>query len=206
MMNAPWTIEELVERANRVLEQDPTLPPNRRVSERLSPRIVRLYTTLGLLSRPVLRGRTGFYGPEHLMQLIAVKRLQSEGYSLVEIQNLLLGAELGDISRIARVPEEMLSGNGQEVAARHCSRRRTRFWQASPVAEDSALAVLPPEPTKVTSTATWTVIPLDEAVQLLITTGVDIDADTMRELAEAAAPLRRVVAKILRTSRRDDTR
>ena len=41
-------------------------------------RAIRWYTTIGLIDRPVAhRGRTALYGPRHLLQLVAVKRLQA---------------------------------------------------------------------------------------------------------------------------------
>ncbi len=89
-MQTLWRIEDLVERANEVFQKHGLVAPNGRVREMVNLRLVRLYTTLGLIDRPVLRGRTGFYGIRHLMQLVAIKRLQSEGWSLAEIQNRLL--------------------------------------------------------------------------------------------------------------------
>ncbi len=45
-------------------------------------RNVRALQTLALLPRPVLRGRTGLYGQEHIDRLRAILRLQSDGFSL----------------------------------------------------------------------------------------------------------------------------
>lgn len=65
---------------------------SRRVSWTLTPRLIRYYTTLGLLDRPAgFQGRTALYGPRHLLQVLAVKRLQLDGKSLEEVQPLLLG-------------------------------------------------------------------------------------------------------------------
>jgi len=54
-------------------------------------RNVRAFQTQGLLPRPELVGRTGFYGDEHLERLRAVLRLQREGFSLASIA-VLFGA------------------------------------------------------------------------------------------------------------------
>lgn len=57
------------------------------VAERtgVSVRSIRFYHQAGILQRPVVRGRTGYYGQEHLDRLDMVKRLQAKGYSLAAI-------------------------------------------------------------------------------------------------------------------------
>src|ERR1700722_6626285 len=45
-------------------------------------RRIRSLQTLGLLPRPVLRGRTGLYGAAHRDRLDAILRLQDKGFSL----------------------------------------------------------------------------------------------------------------------------
>jgi DNA-binding transcriptional MerR regulator len=52
-------------------------------------RQVRALQTQGLLPRPGLEGRTGYYDTDHLARLRAVLRLQSEGFSLASLAVLL---------------------------------------------------------------------------------------------------------------------
>jgi DNA-binding transcriptional MerR regulator len=52
-------------------------------------RQVRAFQTHGLLTRPMLVGRTGFYDVEQLERLQAILRLQREGFSLAGIAVLL---------------------------------------------------------------------------------------------------------------------
>ncbi|KAA1250386.1 MerR family transcriptional regulator, partial [Mycobacterium simiae] len=89
---ASWTLDELVGRVAAALES-PTYPgaPNGRVRELPDRRIVRWYTTTGLVDRPVMQGRTARYSPRHLQQIVAVKRRQAQGRSLAEIQDELAG-------------------------------------------------------------------------------------------------------------------
>jgi DNA-binding transcriptional MerR regulator len=84
-------------------------------------RAIRYYTMLGLLDRPTLKGRTAFYGVRHLSQVIAIKRLQSAGKSLDEIQQLLPTLDAANLQRI--------SG----VVAQRSGRKRARpdFWKVS---------------------------------------------------------------------------
>jgi len=58
-------------------------------------RRIRSLQTLGLLPHPVLRGRTGLYGPTHRARLDVVRRLQRRGFSLESIGALLRAHERG---------------------------------------------------------------------------------------------------------------
>jgi DNA-binding transcriptional MerR regulator len=58
-------------------------------------RNIRALQTHGLLPRPDLVGRTGFYGPEHFERLRAILRLQRSGFSLASIAVLFSAAESG---------------------------------------------------------------------------------------------------------------
>ena len=87
---------------------------------------VRLYQAKGLLAPPRLEGRTGWYDDSHLSRLRLIARLQSEGYSLAGIANLLeqweqgrsldavigveaeLDALLGEVHAVVLDPAELL--------------------------------------------------------------------------------------------------
>jgi DNA-binding transcriptional MerR regulator len=58
-------------------------------------RQVRALQTQGLLDRPTLVGRTGFYGVEQLHRLQAILRLQREGFSLAGIAVLFQALNAG---------------------------------------------------------------------------------------------------------------
>jgi DNA-binding transcriptional MerR regulator len=55
----------------------------------LTVRNVRSHHARGLLPPPEVRGRTGFYGPEHVERLRLIRELQSEGMKLDGIKRLL---------------------------------------------------------------------------------------------------------------------
>jgi DNA-binding transcriptional MerR regulator len=55
----------------------------------LTVRTIRFYHQLGILPRPELRGRTGWYGQQHLDRLAFVRRLQARGYSLAAIGDMV---------------------------------------------------------------------------------------------------------------------
>src|SRR5256885_11204200 len=87
-MTETWTLPELVaEVATRIA----ALPAPRNGQVRAIPdeRTVRYYGTIGLLDRPsAMRGRTALYGKKHVAQVVAIKRLQTMGRSLSEIQQV----------------------------------------------------------------------------------------------------------------------
>jgi DNA-binding transcriptional MerR regulator len=64
-------------------------------------RRIRSLQTLGLLPRPVLRGRTGLYGAVHRDRLDAILRLQDKGFSLESL--VVLFAALGAGQSLAAV-------------------------------------------------------------------------------------------------------
>jgi hypothetical protein len=114
MEESRWTLDELAERVDAALAVDYPGQPSGRVRAVPDRRAIRWYTTIGLIDRPVAhRGRTALYGPRHLLQLVAVKRLQAQGLPLVAIQQELAGATDTQLTRVARLP----SGSEPPLAA-----------------------------------------------------------------------------------------
>jgi DNA-binding transcriptional MerR regulator len=52
-------------------------------------RNVRAHQSRGLLPPPEVRGRTGYYGPEHITRIELIRELQADGFSLELIGRLL---------------------------------------------------------------------------------------------------------------------
>jgi DNA-binding transcriptional MerR regulator len=52
-------------------------------------RNVRAHQSRGLLPPPEIRGRTGYYGPEHVARLELIKDLQAEGFNLEAIKRIV---------------------------------------------------------------------------------------------------------------------
>src|SRR5947207_13678914 len=55
-------------------------------------RNIRAHQSRGLLPPPDVRGRTGYYGPEHIARIELIRELQSEGFNLESIRRLLTGS------------------------------------------------------------------------------------------------------------------
>ena len=87
-----WTIDELREQVSTALAVGYDGVASGRVRDIPDLRTIRYYTTLGLLDRATeMRGRTALYGRRHLLQLVSIKRLQSQGQPLSEIRSRMVG-------------------------------------------------------------------------------------------------------------------
>jgi DNA-binding transcriptional MerR regulator len=108
-------------------------PANGQVRAIPDDRTIRYYGTIGLLDRPAaLRGRTALYGARHLAQIIAIKRLQSMGRSLAEIQALWPTLDDATLSRMSGIA---LVGHAAPTA-----RARDAFWKRGPAHEAATAA------------------------------------------------------------------
>lgn len=126
-----YRLDELATRAAAVLSAAGTEAPSARVTPRPDPRMLRYYTTLGLLDRPLeVRGRTAYYGRRHLLQVVAIKRLQAAGASLADVQGRLAGASTAELERIADLPADDAARATVAAAAPPAPRRQ--FWRQAP--------------------------------------------------------------------------
>lgn len=134
-MSETWTIGELAERAADELRAH-SQPVNGRVRDVPGERLIRWYTTIGLVDPPLTRrGRIAQYGRRHLLQLVAIKRLQAAGRSIAEIQAALAGATDAMLQEIAAPDEVILppprpAAAAADEAAAPAAGSRARFWAA----------------------------------------------------------------------------
>ena len=83
-------IEELVVTANALLPGYlPLKPDSSRTREEINVRLVRHYTTQGLLDEPLRVGREARYSQRHLLQLLALRSLMSDGLTAQALQGTL---------------------------------------------------------------------------------------------------------------------
>lgn len=61
----------------------------------LTTRNIRAHRTRGLLPPPVVRGRTGYYGRDHLARLQLIREMQERGLKLIAIERVLAGVPGG---------------------------------------------------------------------------------------------------------------
>lgn len=115
-----WRIDELAERAAAVLDGGAAPAASGRVTPLPDRRMLRYYTTLGLLDRPEMSGRVAYYGRRHLLQVVAIKRLQAGGATLAQVQEALAGATTSTLERIADLPPAPAAAPARQ------------FWRAAP--------------------------------------------------------------------------
>ena len=192
-MSELWTIEQLPDQVAELLSENYDGQSNGRVRELPNRRTIRWYTTIGLVDRPVTtRGRTAYYGQRHLLQIVAVKKLQAAGRSLAEIQALLLGAtdtrlvELAGLSVDQVRPEVEVRPVGQFWKG-HANGRST---VSSPDAGDTA--------TSNDSVARLVHgVRVSDSVTVVLEAAERIpDADDLAAIQEAAAPLLELLGRI----------
>lgn len=178
-----WTLEQLPERVAELLADDYDGQTNGRVRDLPNGRTIRWYTTIGLVDRPVgTRGRSAVYGPRHLLQLAAVKRLQSAGQTLAQIQEQIVGATNDQLADLAKVPRIDVVWPTRPI-------RADAFWRTAHSSDTSKADSV------ADSKAPDLVTPL-HAIRLgdSVTVTLDSaprapDADELAAIATAAAPL-----------------
>ncbi|GAA4042527.1 helix-turn-helix domain-containing protein [Nonomuraea soli] len=144
-MSETWTIGELAQQAADALGGG-SPAANGRVREVPGERLIRWYTTIGLVDPPLTRrGRVARYGRRHLLQLVAVKRLQASGLSIAEIQAALAGAPDSVLAKVADTPppEAPLTDAPPAEPPPGATRAAPRFWTARPTTTPSAAPATP---------------------------------------------------------------
>lgn len=191
MSRERWTLDELTEQVAGALAVDYEGVPNRRVRDVPDLRTIRYYTTLGLLDRPVeRRGRVALYERRHLLQLVAIKRLQARGATLLEVQQQLVGLTEEALSRLAQLPPDP-----QDDVPSHATRGAdgTRaFWKerAGPATEPACEPAAPATLSDAFEDATpLQGVRLDDDVTLLLAAARALEHDDLQALRAGAAPL-----------------
>jgi DNA-binding transcriptional MerR regulator len=80
-------------------------------------RNVRAHQSRGLLPPPDVRGRTGYYGAEHVARLELIRTLQDDGFNLESIRRLLerTGGSSEELLRFTRAAREPFADETPEV-------------------------------------------------------------------------------------------
>ncbi len=80
-------------------------------------RNIRAHQSRGLLPPPDVRGRTGYYGREHLARLELIKEMQAEGFNLEAIRRLLpqTGGSSEEVLRFTRTVREPFEDEEPEI-------------------------------------------------------------------------------------------
>lgn len=125
-----WKLDELAEKSREFLDSE---GESNRIQWKPNGRQIRYYTTLGLLDKPFGgRGSGATYGPKHLLQLIAIKRLQHQGLKLADIQPIVTGQSTEKLAELLGYSSEWLKRLQTETTEPEPERRETEFWSVIP--------------------------------------------------------------------------
>jgi DNA-binding transcriptional MerR regulator len=80
-------------------------------------RNLRAHQSRGLLPPPEVRGRTGYYGAEHVARVELIQELQADGFNLEAIRRLIenAGGSTADVLRFARAARAPFEDEEPEV-------------------------------------------------------------------------------------------
>lgn len=88
--DASWSLEDFVQVVNALSEQFlpqflPQEKPDKRIKDNVNPRLIRHYTSLGMLDAPDKVGKEARYKYRHLLQILVLRRLLTQGYTAITI-------------------------------------------------------------------------------------------------------------------------
>ena len=100
--NPQWDLDTFVQVTNDLLPHYlPAGDTTRgRPPEAINLRLVRYYTTQGVLDRPLRQGREARYIYRHLLQVLVVRRLLGEGYSTSALQPITIEKGNADLEAL----------------------------------------------------------------------------------------------------------
>jgi DNA-binding transcriptional MerR regulator len=178
-----WKISELRNRAADALSTGYEASDNGQVSAVPDARSIRYYATLGLVDKPAeMRGRTAYYGRRHLLQLVAIKRLQAKGLKLAEVQSHLKVLDGDALELLAAVPA--YSGPARAEHAPQPSARRESFWNA-PVLATRGSTQSEPESPRVTRSSSPGTLRMQSQLKIELAPGVHVFVDTNKHPNQA---------------------
>lgn len=82
-----WTLDEFVSIVNEALPLVLPGDSGQRGREEVNARLVRHYTTLGMLDEPGREGKEARYSYRHLLQVLLLRRMLSQGYGTAAIDS-----------------------------------------------------------------------------------------------------------------------
>jgi DNA-binding transcriptional MerR regulator len=126
-----WTIQELAETVNAWCRDRALQPANGQTATELSTRTLHYYRSTGLLDAPESGAGRG-YGRRHLLQLKAIRILQTQGFPLSRIQQLLFARSDEELEQIAESAGEIDPGTAN-IRSRTFGSKES--WTVFPLSE-----------------------------------------------------------------------
>lgn len=126
--NREWDLEELAQTASQVLPDMVGRQTRYKVTETPDLRTLRYYITQGLLDPPHYVAGRALYVRRHLLQIIAIKKLQSECLPIRKIREILPGLDDAGLEDLVgdRPVRPAAGGLGSGLLRSILSRRKGR--------------------------------------------------------------------------------
>lgn len=127
-------VEELLTEANALISKINIKPPLRKASPAVDLRTLRYFISLGLVPPPYapkLWMPARYYNYEHLVKIIATRRLQEQGYSLAGAKTLLATMTFENVIKTANFDPALSSLKPLATQARKTPVRAKASIQAS---------------------------------------------------------------------------
>lgn len=203
-------IRELVAAAALALSGADVSQHSGRVSEVPTVRTVRYYAGHGLIDAPAgHEGRKALYGRRHLEQIVAIKRLQSRGLTLVEIQERMLKLSSQELAALANLPSATPGGTAtaSSVGGGSEDGDEEPFWARQPAEVPEQRATQGQHDGTSQSGPGVTGLRLADGVLVVVEGPLrELDEDDRLALRAAAEPLLRVLqARRIAGAGRDDS-
>ena len=175
--HAVWNLTEFVDVANSLLPAYLPKDATGRTSEDVNARLVRHYATQGLLPEARKEGREARYLFDHLLRLLAVRRLLAEGFSAAAIKQVLDGRSTTEIEsllqghlRIELIPEPGQAGSVERAEFLKKVRARAGLDRPTPppAARPAAPQPTPPSAATLFSESQWTRLSILDGLDLFV--------------------------------------
>lgn len=110
----------------------------------LTTRNIRAHQTRGLLPPPQVRGRTGYYGRDHVARLQLIREMQEKGFKLAAIKRILAGVPGGGGADALSFERALLAWQTEqpEVVDARALAARIPLWEPGVLARIESLGLL----------------------------------------------------------------
>jgi DNA-binding transcriptional MerR regulator len=174
---------EFADQAARLVGQFVPRQERGSVTEVPDERMVRYYTAEGLLSAPEGRqGASAIYGYTHLLQLLAVKRLQAEHLPIKKIREMVEGKSAVEL-------EQLLEGASGNLARKNSAMLYLESLLKPAPAKASAPLPAPPAAASNASKNAWSRIEIEDGLEVHVREDYKLDEDARERQRLARAIL-----------------
>ncbi|MFC4455452.1 MerR family transcriptional regulator [Deinococcus sonorensis] len=198
-------LDELAALANTLLPQYLPLDRSGRTQDAINPRLIRHYTTLGLLDEPAKQGREARYSQRHLLQLLALRRLMGEGLTAQALHGTLT-TRTDDELRALLSGQSELTLQASNPALAYLKQLRSQAEPPAAVSAPMFSSAPPPAPRAAPASPDIQPSPPERYTRLALAPGLELHVSRHARLPRTAAEqdaLYQALLQALATFRRD---